>query len=143
MKIITSKDFIEGVKAKAITLSRIYVCSPLRSRTKSGQKANMIYAKDKCNVLNGTFREIGVKAWAPHAILPTLLDDDIHEERKIAIDFGLKLLEISDVIYVFGERLSDGMRGEIKYAVEHDKMIVIEPSIEKAVRVYVHSIDRR
>lgn len=45
--------------------------------------------------------------------MPLLLCDEIPAERAIALRFGLEILEQSDVMLVCGNRLSNGMRGEI------------------------------
>ena len=40
-----------------------------------------------------------------------------HEERQLALDFGLKLLAMCSRIVVYGERISAGMKGEISQAI--------------------------
>ena len=90
-----------------------YVCSPLSASSRAAMLANSAKANTYMVLAE---REFGGKAVAPHAYLPYLLDDRIPEERALALEFGLKLLGLCDRIVVFGEVISEGMRGEIAYA---------------------------
>lgn len=60
----------------------------------------------------------GCRAIAPHSFLPEYLDDNIPEEREAALAFGLSILKLSKAVIVCGNRISSGMRGEIKMAGE-------------------------
>lgn len=53
---------------------------------------------------------------APHLLYPQMLDDEVPEERKIALALGLNLLAVCDEVWVCGERISSGMEGEIEHA---------------------------
>lgn len=101
---------------------RAYVCSPLKADTPEAYllsmyaaRAYMFYAKEK----------LGYTALAPHAYLPMLLGDNNQSDRALAIHFGLKLLEKSQVLLVCGNRMSFGMRGEIAYAGSLKKRIIV------------------
>ena len=61
--------------------------------------------------------KMGYAARAPHAYLPMLLCDRVPSERAIALQFGLHLLEESDLILVCGNHISNGMREEILHAI--------------------------
>lgn len=54
-----------------------------------------------------------------------LLGDNNQSDRALAIHFGLKLLEKSQVLLVCGNRMSFGMRGEIAYAGSLKKGIIV------------------
>ena len=84
---------------------RAYVCSPFRADLRTA-RAYMFYANKKMNM----------NAAAPHAYMPLLLCDEIPAERAIALRFGLEILEQGDVMLVCGNKLSNGMRGEIAKA---------------------------
>lgn len=92
---------------------RAYICSPLSDATEDGILANIKAAKAYVYYANTHLKMV---ARAPHAYLPFLLCDDIPAERAIALQFGLKLLEQSDVLLVCGNRISKGMEGEIAKA---------------------------
>ena len=44
--------------------------------------------------------------------------DNIPEEREAGLAFGLSILKLSKAVIVCGNRISSGMRGEIKMAGE-------------------------
>lgn len=114
---------------------RAYICSPLRSECESevllnirAARAYMYYAAVR----------LGCLSRAPHAYLPMLLCDADRTERGIALEFGLNLLGRSDIVLVCGDRISEGMAGEIVRAavsgleiqVFHDKL---HPVVRKIV----------
>lgn len=93
----------------------VYICSPLSAPTKEGIRKNMEKAAYYAGLVSGV---TGCRAIAPHSFLQEYLDDDIPEEREVALAFGLDLLRLSKAIIVCGNRISSGMRGEIKMAGE-------------------------
>lgn len=95
----------------------VYICSPLSAPTKEGIRQNMEKAAGYARLVSGIF---GCRAIAPHSFLPEYLDDDIPEEREIGLAFGLSVLKLSKAVIVCGNRISSGMRGEIKMAGELD-----------------------
>lgn len=90
-----------------------YVCSPLSAPTRAERLANAAKAMTYMVLAE---KEFGGRAVAPHAYLPYLLDDSISEQRKLAMDFGLKLLAMCSRVVAFGNRLSAGMEAEIEAA---------------------------
>lgn len=89
---------------------RAYVCSPFRADTREQREKNLRTARAYMFYAN---KKMNMNAAAPHAYMPLLLCDEIPAERAIALRFGLEILEQSDVMLVCGNRLSNGMRGEI------------------------------
>lgn len=92
---------------------RAYICSPLRSACTSEVLLNMRAARA---YMFYAAVQLGYLTRAPHACLPMLLCDMDLGERKLALSFGLALLECSDVMLVCGDRISEGMAGEIARA---------------------------
>ena len=92
---------------------RAYVCSPFRADTREQCEKNLRTARAYMFYAN---KKMNMNAAAPHAYLPLLLCDEIPAERAIALRFGLEILEQSDIMLVCGNRLSNGMRGEIAKA---------------------------
>ena len=101
----------------------VYVCSPLSAPTREGVMKNMEKAKEYC-AKAVSYYDGKASAFAPHAYLPHMLDDNISWQRKLALDFGLAVLEQCDVIAVCGDRISNGMRGEIEKAKELGKEMI-------------------
>lgn len=90
-----------------------YVCSPLSAPTREEMRANSERAR---GYMANAESEFGDRAVAPHAFLPQLLDDNVPEQRALALEFGTKLLAMCSRLVVFGDRISAGMEGEIKMA---------------------------
>lgn len=94
------------------TLPLVYVCSP--------------YSRDiKNNVENAKrYSRFVVENYAipltPHLLYPQFMDDDNEKEREMAIYFDSVLLTKCSEIWVFGERISCGMRSEIALAKEYE-----------------------
>ncbi|MEY8762497.1 MULTISPECIES: DUF7768 domain-containing protein [Clostridium] len=94
----------------------VYICSPLRGDVeKNKERAN--------NYCHFAVKE-GVLPLAPHTIFTQLLDDDIEEERKKGMNLGLELLKHCDELWVFGNMISDGMKGEIKIAEKLEMPVI-------------------
>lgn len=93
---------------------RAYICSPLSAKADEEFVENMHRARA---YMHYAAKEMGLAARAPHAYLPMLLCDRIPNERALALQFGLRLLEESDILLVCGDRISLGMQGEILHAI--------------------------
>lgn len=91
----------------------VYVCSPLRGNT----ERNMI----KANLFSRYVYEKGCLPITPHAIFPQFLDDERPHERRAGMEMGLQLLEQCDELWVFGPRISTGMKAEIELARKLNK----------------------
>lgn len=57
---------------------------------------------------------------APHLLYPQMLDDEVPEERTLALMLGRNLLAVCDELWVCGERISSGMAAEIEHAQSLD-----------------------
>ncbi len=93
---------------------RAYICSPLSAKSEDAFVENMQRAR---RYMYYAAKKMGLAARAPHAYLPMLLCDRIPNERALALQFGLRLLEESDILLVCGDRISLGMQGEISHAI--------------------------
>lgn len=67
---------------------------------------------------------------ATHMLFPTFLDDDVHEERRTGLDGTLELLKRSDEVWVYGDRISEGMKEEIELAKEIKIPIVFKSNLK-------------
>lgn len=86
----------------------MYICSPLRGDI----ERNIAKANGYCRFAAAQ----GVVPLAPHVIFTQFLDEDIPEERTKGLLMGLELLKYCSELYVFGNRVTEGMLGEIKTA---------------------------
>ena len=98
----------------------IYICSPFRSDNKAEQYANVRAAQKYCR---DAYKQNCIPV-APHLYLPQFLDDNTPAERDLALRIGLRLINYCSEVWVHGERISAGMRGEIEYAKATGKPII-------------------
>ena len=98
----------------------VYICSPFRDDDKLKQYANTRAAQGYCR----RAYEQNCIPVAPHLYLPQFLDDDTPAEWDLALRIGLRLINYCSEVWVHGDRISDGMRGEIDYASSTGKKII-------------------
>ena len=105
----------ERNKKKKTTLPKVYICSPFRGDTKTNTANAIKYCRFalKC----------GKFPIATHIWFPLFMDDDNPDERQLALKIGLWLLRQCGEVWVFGDRISEGMAAEIKTAKKQDKQI--------------------
>jgi hypothetical protein len=94
---------------------KAYICSPCRSDTSLGIQRNIKAARV---YMFYAYIYLSVVPKAPHTYLPLLLDDNNEDERKIALQFGSRLLENCDELLVCGDTISAGMKNEILEAFD-------------------------
>lgn len=95
---------------------KVYVCSPLSGNI----ERNIKKAKEYC-------REVSLKGFLPvasHIYFTQFLDDNNLEERNMGMDMGLELLKLCDEVWIFGDRISEGMKKEIEFAKELNIKII-------------------
>ena len=86
----------------------VYICSPYAGDIDH----NVSRARGYCRLAVTE----GCIPLAPHLLFPQFLDDDDPEQRKQGRYFALVLLGFVDELWVFGDRISEGMALEIKMA---------------------------
>ncbi len=86
----------------------IYVCSPLRGDVERNIKKAIGYSRF-------IYSRGGIPL-APHVIFTTFLDETVAEERTAGMVMGLGLLTKCDELWAFGDKISEGMAGEIAAA---------------------------
>ena len=88
----------------------VYIASPFAGDT----ERNTERARGYCRLAVSK----GCIPLAPHLLYPQFMDDDDREIRELGIFFALVLLSKCDELWVFGERISDGMNREIAKATK-------------------------
>ncbi len=73
---------------------------------------------------------------APHLYLTQFFNDDVEEERSVALAFGLQMLKRCHEMWVFGDNISDGMAIEIEFATKRNIPIRYFSSECKEVKKY-------
>jgi hypothetical protein len=89
----------------------VFVCSPYRGNVAH----NTNRAKGYCRFVQMS----GHVPFAPHLHNTQFLDENIPEERATGIALGLELLWHSDEIWVFGDKITEGMAQEIDAAKQY------------------------
>lgn len=102
--------------------NKVYICSPLHAPTQEQMKYNMLAAGEYEREAETAFNVRGI---ATHLVLPKYLDDNNPKLRKIALDAGLDVLSKCQCVFVCGTRITEGMAGEIKYAIKLKKPIIL------------------
>jgi len=114
---------------------RAYICSPCSDSSKKEVYRNIRAAR---YYMHYAGKELHFTSRAPHAWLPVLLSDMIPSERALALRIGLNVLESNDFVFVCGNRITSGMRGEIEYAAKLGISIwVFHPDLYVDVRKIV------
>ena len=101
---------------------RAYICSPLSAKTREERMFNMGLAKAYLDTVSQVFH---CRTYASHAYLPLMLDDTIQRNGSWRFPLGKQLLDFCDVLIICGGRISSGMEGEIRYAHDTEKEVVL------------------
>lgn len=100
---------------------KIYVCSPYRltSLTKEDMEQERREIEKRIRMACWLIVQMDAIPYAPHGYFTHFLDDSNPFEREKGMELGLAWLKECDELWVFGERISDGMAKEIAFAKEN------------------------
>lgn len=90
-------------------MRKVFICSALRGDI----QANIAKAAEYCRWAMTTHGALPI---APHIYFTQFLDDNSAAERELGIRAGLELLRDCDEVFVFGDRVTEGMDREINMA---------------------------
>jgi hypothetical protein len=87
----------------------VFVCSPFAGSVQANIQNARRYSR---------FVYIsGYMPITPHLMYPRFLDDKQFKERQDGMEMGLRLLDLCEEIWVFGDHYSSGMQREISHAL--------------------------
>lgn len=86
----------------------VYICSPYSGEV----EYNLNRARGYCRLAVGK----GYIPFAPHLLFPQFMDDDDRQQRELGLFFALILLGKCEEVWVFGNRISEGMAREMEAA---------------------------
>ena len=89
----------------------VYICSPYRAETKEELEQNIATAKQAARAV---IHDYGIPI-VPHLYFTQFLDEG--KERSLGMKMGIQLLGLCDEIWVVGDRITEGMKGEIRMAL--------------------------
>lgn len=98
----------EGRKALRAFRQIVHICSPYAGDVEGNTRAARRYSRFAV--------ESGCIPIAPHLLFPQFLDDSNPKERELGLFFGNAILSKCAEMWVFGDRISEGMEAEIKRA---------------------------
>ena len=92
-------------------MKKVFICSPYR-----GDIAGNI---EQARRFSRMAAFCGYCPITPHLLYPQFLGDGEPEERILGINLGVELMLICDQVWIFGDKISDGMEYELNFAKEH------------------------
>jgi len=98
----------------------VYIATPYRSENKEQFKRQLEYTK---SVAHDEVKK-GNDVIVPHLYYPSFLDDNDDTERALGMKSAIRLMLRCDEVLVgtkYG--ISEGVRNEVEYAIEHDILI--------------------
>ena len=101
---IERQEKAERRKAKYRPL--VYICSPFSGKVKKNKRNARKYCRFAL--------EQHTIPFAPHLLFPQFMDDNSSEERQLAMFMNMIMLGHCEELWVFGDRISAGMKQEIR-----------------------------
>jgi len=89
----------------------VFICSPFKGDT----AVNIKKAKKYCKMA----LESGFIPYAPHTALNGVLNDNKQAERETALIISSEMVKRCDILWVFGDTITEGMKREIEAASDH------------------------
>jgi len=100
---------------------RIYIASPIRPVSEAGTKEydeelkeNIDNVKEYCKMVTAA----GNTPLSSILLCKEFLNEDDPEDRDKGMQIGLDLVSVSDEVWVFSNRITEGMAAEIRLATE-------------------------
>lgn len=91
----------------------VYISSPYRGEREKNTENACLYSRVALNK--------GYIPFVPHLLYPQFMDEDT--ERSKALYMGLVMLDKCTEVWVFGDRISDGMKAELERAGKRHKRV--------------------
>lgn len=95
-------------QATQVYMSLVYIASPFAGDTKHNIERARGYSRFALSK--------GCIPLTPHLLYPQFMDDEDKEQRELGLRFALILLAKCDELWVFGDKITDGMSREITKA---------------------------
>ena len=86
----------------------VYICSPFSGKVRKNKKKARKYCRFAL--------EQHTIPFVPHLLFPQFMDDNCPEERQLAMFMNLIMLGRCEELWVFGDKISAGMKQEIRKA---------------------------
>lgn len=96
---------------------KVYIASPFHGKSNFEIRKNMDYTRLCIKEIKKTF---ALRAVALHGYLPDILNDDVEEEREMALRWERELLSSCDALFVCGDSITNDMIREIQIAIKNN-----------------------
>ena len=107
------KEQRTAIRAASAYRPLVYICSPYAGDMETNAENARKYSRFAVENMAIPF--------APHLLMPQYMDEGT--ERELALRMGIIFLSKCEQLWVFGERISNGMAYEIKKAVSMGKKV--------------------
>jgi len=101
-KVSRAERKASGVNPKP---QKVYICSPFAGDIETNVSNALRYCRFAV--------EQGKITIAPHCYFPRFMDDGNPSERELAISFAVQLLYECKALWIFGAKITEGMKREI------------------------------
>lgn len=110
-------NIIKGLKAEknSVFKSLVYICSPYSGDIDTNVKKARAFCRFAL--------EMNCIPLAPHLLFPQFMNDNIPQERELAMFMNMVLLGKCNELWVFGNIISNGMAQEIAKAKKRKQLI--------------------
>jgi len=116
-------------------MKKVFICSPYRGDINENIRKAKYYA-----AITAHCDAIPI---VPHLYFPQFLDDKNPNERMLGICLGIELMKICDELWLFGNKITDGMKFELDKAREIMLPIRLYDSEMKRIETITLAIDER
>lgn len=112
---LTNMEKEQRVAVRAASAYRplVYICSPYAGDVETNVENARKYSRFAVESMSIPF--------APHLLMPQYMDEGT--ERELALRMGIIFLSKCEQLWVFGNRVSEGMAYEIKKAINMGKKV--------------------
>lgn len=116
-------------------MTAIYVCSPFRptSSDLNMRECELDNNIDRVHQACRLISALGYMPLAPHGYFTCFLNDEDPEEREDGLNLAMEWLALSDELWIFGNRISEGMAAEIAAAADWGIPVRCMPEPSKMV----------
>lgn len=110
-------NVIKGLKTEKNFVFKplVYICSPYSGDIEENVKKARAFCRFAL--------EMNCIPLAPHLLFPQFMNDDIPQERELAMFMNMVLLGKCNELWVFGNTISNGMAQEIERAKKRKQLI--------------------
>lgn len=104
--------------AKTGGVKKVFICSPFtpEGKTEEEKDGNLLKNIEEAHAACRFALSEGCFPYAPHLYFTQFLNDEDPEEREMGIILGLTWLARCDEIWIFGNKITEGMKREIDTA---------------------------